>query len=117
MLRSALAWLASAMLGAIAATPALADATYTSKTIAEIQPPQVGHDCIYFRLDGVAQADPAVPNGPYFAMPRTHIGFKEIYPLLLAAYLNGTPVSVRTSGAAVGGECGSWVGVQWVVTP
>ena len=75
--------------------PALSDTIHTSKIVAEIQPPQAGHDCIYFRLLGVVQADPVLPNNPYLALPRTHVGFKEIYALLLAAYMNSTTVSVQ----------------------
>jgi hypothetical protein len=58
-----------------------------------------------------------VVSSPYFVTPRGHIGFKEIYPLLLAAYLNGTSVNVRSSGEAMGGECGGYVGIAWVITP
>jgi hypothetical protein len=97
---------------------AMADMTYTSKVVAEIQPPQAAQDCVYFRLDGVGVADSGVlSNNPYFALPRTHVGFKEIYALLMSAYLTGTTVSVRTTGAAAGGACGTYVGVNWLISP
>ncbi len=104
------------LLAFLAATPAHADTTHQSKTVAEIQPPQAGVDCLFFRLTGVAQADPIQPNNPYFALPRTHVGFKEIYALMLAAYMSGTPVSVKTSGAPAGGVCGGYVGTAWFIT-
>jgi hypothetical protein len=91
--------------------------SHISKTIAEVQPPQAGKDCVYFRLNGVTEADPILPNNPYFALPRTHVGFKEIYAMMLAAYLGGTSVSAQTTGAAAGGDCGAYVAVNWLITP
>jgi hypothetical protein len=107
-----------ALLTFLPAAAAMADTTHTSKLVAEIQPPQAAQDCVYFRLDGVSVADGGVlSNNPYFALPRTHVGFKEIYALLMSAYLTGTTVSVRTTGAAAGGACGVYVGVNWMISP
>lgn len=97
---------------------AFADAAHMNHTVAEIQPPQLNNDCVYFRLTDVAVADPGVSaGGPYFALPRTHPGFKEIYSLLLTAYTSGFTVSVRTTGAPAGGACGGYVGTTWLITP
>src|SRR5688500_2431456 len=64
-------------------------------------------DCVFFELVGVTEADAAVPTGgSWFAMPRGALGFKEIYSLLLLAKATGIPMTVETTGAAVGGLCG-----------
>lgn len=94
-----------------------ADTTHFSKIIAELQPPQAAHDCVYIRLAGVTQADPLTPGGAYFALPRTQVGFNEVYALVLSAYVSGTPVSIRTTSSLVGGECGAYIGITWLISP
>jgi hypothetical protein len=69
--------------------------------------------CIFFTLQEVDLADPVVPTGGWFALPRSHPGFKETYALLVAAKLTQSPLFVATSGVLVAG-CGH-VGVDAVV--
>jgi hypothetical protein len=58
--------------------------------------------CYYFTLAGVAQADPSVPNNPWFAISTTgNSNAKELFSLVLAARVSGTPINaVMTTGAA-----------------
>lgn len=60
--------------------------------------------CTLFVLHGVSEADPAVPGSPWFALPNSHQGQKEIFSILLSALLSGKTVNVRTSG---GTACGA----------
>lgn len=61
--------------------------------------------CYFFKLDGVAQADPAVPNSPWFAVSTSQANAKEMYALLLSVRASGGTLSrVLTSGAVVCGE-------------
>jgi hypothetical protein len=58
---------------------------------------------VFFQLSGVSEADPAAPN-VWFAVPKTHAGFKEIVAMLLAARMSGALVSVSTTGAVACGH-------------
>lgn len=79
--------------------PALALAVnWTSRTVGQLQSTYDGADCIYFTLEGVAEADPAKPGDPWFAIPRTQYGAKDAYAMLLAAKLTGKTVFVSTRG-------------------
>jgi hypothetical protein len=84
-------------------------------TVAQIEPPNYNLDCFWFQLSGVAQADPVVPNSPWFAIPRTQTGYNELIATLLAAKLSGSTVEVATTGAVAGGSCSSYAGVAWLV--
>ena len=86
-----------------------------STTVLQIQSPASTADCLWFTLSGVPQADPILPNNPWFAIPRTQNGFGELYAMLLSAKLSGSTVWVSTTGAAAGGACGGYAGVSWVV--
>lgn len=57
-----------------------------------------GADCIYFTLQGVAEADPVKPGDPTFAIPRAQYGSNDAYAMLLAAKLSGQAVRVITRG-------------------
>lgn len=80
-------------------TCATANAAEYVSTVAELQPNHSTLDCVFFRLDGVAQSDPPSPNGGWFAISRSSLGAKDAYALLLAARLTGMPVHVVTGGA------------------
>jgi hypothetical protein len=83
----------------LAATPALALAVnWTDRTVGQLQSTYDGADCIYFTLEGVAQADPVDPGVPWFAFPRTQHGAKDAYAMLLAAKLTSKTVFVSTHG-------------------
>lgn len=57
--------------------------------------------CVFFQLTGVTEANPAVPNGVWFAIEKTQ---KEMYALLLGAHLSErTLTRVLTNGEVVCG--------------
>ena len=91
---------------------ACADVQHTSKSIGALMAPDDTRDCMFFMLEGVTQADPNVVSA-WFAIPRTHPGFKEITGLLLAAKVSGIPINVTTNGQTVCGHAG----VRLVVMP
>jgi hypothetical protein len=63
--------------------------------------PDPGHDCVFFTLVNVHEADPAFPGSPWIAIPASQNGFQQMYDLLLRAKLGGGgSVGVVTSGAA-----------------
>lgn len=89
----------AAALAAVAAAPALAPAVnWTDRTVGQLQSTYDGADCIYFTLEGVAEADPVKPGDHWFAIPRTQYGAKDAYAMLLAAKLTGKTVFVSTRG-------------------
>jgi hypothetical protein len=89
---------------------------WDGKTVARLQPPDSNRDCVFFELSGVAQADSGVPtSGAWFAVPRSHYGFKEIYAMLLTAKAMNLPITVGTTGLAAAG-CTAFVGVAYVYT-
>lgn len=60
--------------------------------------------CYFFQLEGVAQADPAIPNNVWFGIPTGQANAKEMYALLMAVRLSGNTLSrVLTTGAAACG--------------
>jgi len=72
-------------------------ATYrTGKTVAAIQGDTSA--CMYFTLDGVAEADPVKPGTPYFAVPLNNPNVQLIESILLTARATGRTVYVRTDG-------------------
>ena len=73
-------------------------ASWMNKNVAALQPMHKPADCFYFTLEGVSEADPAIPGNAWFAVPRSQNGAKDSYALLLAAKLSGQPVVVTTTG-------------------
>ena len=50
--------------------------------------------CHFFKISGVTQADPVVPNSPWFAIPVTAgSNAKELLALVMTARITGTPLS------------------------
>jgi hypothetical protein len=101
----------------VATNMATAMTQHAYKLITTIEPPQATTDCLYFQLAGVGEADPLTPNNPWFAMPRSHPGFREIYAMILMTKATGMEVVVRTTGSLAGGACGNYVGVHEVYIP
>ena len=61
--------------------------------------------CIFFRLVGVNEANPAVPNDVYFAIDMTKPNAKEMYASILSARASGNPVyRVLTNGETACGK-------------
>jgi hypothetical protein len=71
---------------------------WNGKQVAMLSSTYDGADCIYFTLEGVAEADPVKPGDPTFAIPRTQNGSRDAYAMLLSAKLAGQPVRVLTRG-------------------
>ena len=59
--------------------------------------------CVIFRLEGVATADPAVSGSEWFAIPKTHPSYNELFAMVLTTKAGKAPISVRTTG---GTACG-----------
>jgi hypothetical protein len=101
-------------LSLLVAGPADAVVHQINKSVGVIMPPDY-RDCVFFQLVGVSVPDPGVSTSPWIAIPRSQVGFKEIYALLLWAKGSGTNITVETSGEAVA-SCGGAVGVWQVYT-
>jgi hypothetical protein len=69
---------------------------FPNRAVALFSSPTPTSDCLYFTLQGVPQADPGVPNQPWFAVPRTHQGFKEIAMIVAMAKASERSITVRT---------------------
>ena len=82
-----------------------------SGKVTQIQAPSPGNDCTYFQLEGVAVADPAVSGGPWFALAKSHNGYKEALTSLYTAKLSGLVVTLVTTGT---GACGAYAGINWL---
>ncbi len=75
---------------------------HVSKVPLELQS-DADRPCVLFRLEGVAQADPSVSSEAWFALPKTHPSYSELFAILLTAKAGKLPLSVRTTG---GTACG-----------
>jgi len=81
---------------------AKAAATHTGN-IAIVHNPD-SRPCLFFQVSGVNEADPIVPGNPWFSVPQTHTGYKEIVATLLVARINGQSITVGTNGDVVCGH-------------
>ena len=97
----------------MAGLQAQAQVLHSDKKIATLQAFYDGADCVFFKLEGVTQADPVKPNDPMFAIAATQPGAKNAYAALLGAKLSGLTPIVRTRGNLV---CG-YAGVAEVILP
>ena len=86
-----------------AAGPGNATTTHERKTVLVFHSPDT-RPCSFFRLEGVAEADPVVPGRWWFAIPQDHIGYDEIVAMMIAAHTTGRPVDVVTDGTVVCGH-------------
>lgn len=75
---------------------------HVSKTPMEVQS-DADRPCAIFRLEGVTVADPNVSGSEWFAIPKTHPSYNELFAMLLTTKAGKIPISVRTSG---GTACG-----------
>jgi hypothetical protein len=91
------------------------DAQQYIATVAYLEPPASNQGCVWFTLAGVPQADPALPNSPWFAIPTSQLGYSELYAALLSAKVAGNQVQVVTTGAVAGGSCSAYAGVAAVI--
>ena len=69
--------------------------------------------CAFFRLDGVPEADPVRAGAPWFAVPRSHPAFNEVFALLVTAKATNLPVTITTDGTGAT-SCGGFAAVNFV---
>src|SRR5262249_15344953 len=102
--------MSSIVLLAVLAPNGEAQTTHTGAHIGTVQSPEPNRDCFFFTLVGVTKAEPQVNptqlNDPWFAVPRTHLGFREILAIVLTASSLVRSVEVLTTGSAACGEAG-----------
>ncbi len=55
--------------------------------------------CYFFKLKGVQEASPVVKGSPWFAVAKTHQGYKEIVATVLTAFALKKQVYIGTTGA------------------
>ena len=83
----------------ISATAMASPGVFGMAQIQTLFPGDLGRDCIFFTLAGVADAQsPSVPGSPWFVLSKAHPNFKEQYALILASKMSGTPIGVVTTG-------------------
>lgn len=70
---------------------------YSDKKVGIVRSPD-GRPCTLFQLIGVNQADPAIPEAPWFAIRQNNPGYKEMLSMIMSAKLTYRLVSVSTSG-------------------
>jgi hypothetical protein len=87
---------------------------WANRQVGVIMPPDT-RDCVFFKLEGVSTADPDISTEGWMVIPRSHVGFKERYALLLWAKGAQVPITVETSGVAEP-TCSGFVGVHQMYT-
>ena len=85
------------------ATSGVASAgTYEWNNISVIRSPD-GRPCLFFQMKGVSNVD--LTGHAWFVVKQSHVGYKEISSMIMAAKITGKAMSVSTSGNVVP-ECG-----------
>lgn len=94
----------AAMLGALL-TPTLAvGAVHANKNVSILQSPDT-RECVFFKLSGVAEADAATPGVAWFAIHKSHAGYKDVVAMLILARTADIPLAqVTTTGTVVCGH-------------
>lgn len=100
------AWVLGALLVAPALPVAAHPLEFTGAQIALASSPTTTADCFFFTLVGITPD----PGQPWFAVARSHLGFREIVALVTSAKLSQQVVTVRTTIATA---CG-YRGVEYV---
>lgn len=54
--------------------------------------------CLYFTLEGVAQADSVTPGQPWFTLEPSNASHSAMLSILMLAYASKVPVKVTTTG-------------------
>ena len=80
-----------------------AETSWKNASVLILELPDPNHNCIFFTLFDIEQADPAIPGSPWFAIPMSQNGSSEMYNLLLRSKTEGLPIGVVTSGAPAAG--------------
>ena len=76
--------------------------SHTNKTIEILLSPD-SRPCLFFKLVGVAEADPINPDNAWFAVPVEQVGTDTTISMLISASVAGKNVSVTTTGQL---QCG-----------
>jgi hypothetical protein len=87
---------------ALVASMPLAATDHYGKLVGQLFGPDY-RDCFFFTLQGVGQADPVTPGNHWFAVPSSHLGFKELFSLIMSQRLAGQTVNVTTTGTVACG--------------
>ncbi len=84
-------------------SPAHALTQHVNKVISLLEVP--ASTCVFFQLEGVTEADPVVPNSPWFAIDMEQTNGRALYAVLLSARTTGSPLArVLTNGQVVCGQ-------------
>lgn len=85
--------------GAVAVMTAPANgASHLDKSVTVIQSVEYSWLCSFFQLEGVSEADPAVPGNAWFALPQDHPGYDELVAMIISAQAGDGKVDVFTDG-------------------
>lgn len=60
--------------------------------------------CAFFSLTGVAEADPTVPDSPYFALSKTNPKYGEMNAVMLSAKAGSRRANVKTNDTSACGQ-------------
>ena len=92
-----------AAIGALAQTSLAVAEPHYGKVVSKIEVAISG--CYFFQLSGVDEADPVVPNSPWFAILTTQANAKEMYAVMLTVRTTGATLErVVTNGQTVCGH-------------
>jgi hypothetical protein len=80
-----------------------AETSWKNANVSVLELPDPNHNCIFFTLVDVVEADPSIPGSPWFAIPLSQNGSAEMYNLLLRSKVHGLQIGVVTSGAPAAG--------------
>lgn len=54
--------------------------------------------CYFFTLKNVSEADPTIAKSPWFAIAKSHKGYKEVVSTIITAFALKKQVTVGTTG-------------------
>ncbi|MCG8506344.1 MAG: hypothetical protein MI755_17200 [Sphingomonadales bacterium] len=72
--------------------------SHLDKSVTVIQSVQYSRLCSFFQLEGVSEADPAVPGNAWSALPQDHPGYDELVAMIISAKAGGRKIDVFTDG-------------------
>jgi hypothetical protein len=76
---------------------AQATVSYDSKVIGKLLVDN-NRGCVFFQLNGVAEADPIVPGQAWFAIPKANVNYNELLSFTLTAKASEKLIFVQTDG-------------------
>ena len=81
----------------MSASSATAGTLHSNKIVNQVQID--GRPCLFFTLQGVAQADPVHPSAAHFAVSTDHPNYATMVSILLSAKMGRASVTVSTTGS------------------